>query len=158
MKRPNSIIGLVIVLVVLFVLCQGSETSVDTNDIPKPTGYAETVKAVTQTDLTQADAKDLAAFYVALADRIESDKEGRIDTVERLVRSHSDAGVVAFQGRPAYKSYSNLSPVVDEAIALGAGINRDKEGYQETEITAKSRKGIAESLRAVAWACKEKSQ
>ena len=155
-KVQNKNAWFVVAAVAVAILIVSQQPG-ENNDIPAPTKYRSVVQPIVDTRIAAGDAEQLAEFYLAIADRIEADKAGKINSLDVLAKTHGDAGIMAFQGTPVYKSHSDLTPLVNDAIAAGAGSEKTGNGeYKPVEINSKNRGEIADAFRAVAWACKEK--
>lgn len=113
----------------------------------------EVVAPIRGTALNRSDARRLAEFYLALADVVERDEAGIIRTSAEVRLINERSGRLCFEKTGIAGRYPGLAAEIDTVIAHGIGGKRIDGKWESVEITHENRGSLAESLRAIAWAC-----
>ncbi len=122
--------------------------------IPEPATFRSHVAPIQSAAISTEDGKRLAAFYMGLADLVEGDRSGKIDSLTMLQTMNSDSGVLYFQSTPTFQTHSHIRNAVDDVLAAGVGAVRNTDGkFPRVPITETNRRTLAEAIRAIAWAC-----
>jgi hypothetical protein len=102
----------------------------------------ELVKPITETEISQEDAKLISSFYLELADVIDKD-DTIIDSTGQFRNLNTFAGVLHFDTSLLGK-YDSLGENIDSAIVNAIG-------KQDAPMDEDKRADLIEILNAVAW-------
>lgn len=156
-------IGLILVAVALLTVYRPElfsflKTSavVETPSVPAPSAsLREVVRPIVETNFDRNDAERIARFYLALADVIERDETGIVQTGGEIRTLNERSGRLCFGRTGIAGRYPDLPDAVDAVIGYGIGSKRVDGKWEAVEITPESRRELAVALRAVAWACRQ---
>jgi len=113
------------------------------------------VEPVCRISISQSDSERLAAFYRALADVIVRDEDGIIKSGAEVRLINERAGRLCFEKSGIAGRYPNLAEAIDAVIGYGTGSKYTDGKWEAVSITPANRKGLADALNAVAWACEQ---
>jgi hypothetical protein len=94
----------------------------------------------------QADGKQIAAFYRALADVIERDAGQVLRDVADVREANRRAGLLMFQRTALQGKYPGLSDAIESALT-------ELVGLDNVPLDEAKRKTVVAAFRALAWAC-----
>ena len=156
-------IGLILISVALIltfrpdvftsVFYSGNDIDESSHD-PIPTmTLQKVILPIRKTSLHHDDAKRLTRFYLALANVIERDRDGIIKSSAEVRLINERSGRLCFERTGIAGRYPHLAKEIDAVIGYGIGSKQIDGKWESVEITSVNRRGLVESLQAIAWAC-----
>ncbi|MQF98090.1 MAG: hypothetical protein FI729_00970 [SAR202 cluster bacterium] len=113
-------------------------------NVDEPTlEYKTLVQKVVDMDIDKKDATQISDFFLEVADVVKSDP-GFLDSTGKFREFNIKSGGLNFAGLDLKDKYPNLGEEIDSIIVNTIGL-------EDSQLTAKKRKSLHDSLSAIAW-------